>query len=265
MVFLLNCNLITVIPLRLMRKIPRFIFALFFIAACSGSIFAQGYFNGSSSSKQDKKYYIAFSYGVGTTRWYSHFYNAPLYNTDGSIIRSGDLHMQSTNPSFNYNFSVCAPVGNIRLGAGVCFEKFSMDKLSIVSSSDSIGANIPNSYILFTENFWFNKIYGMVQVPLKFCAGKPYAIDLIGNIGFYGYNGVKHINFFGDDQVAKTYFTNVGCLIDYAFLDNTRVFIYPAFEYKYFHNNLNESPSVIVHNILTLTISFGIRIDVSKF
>jgi hypothetical protein len=231
----------------------------------SGTTYAQGYYNGSGSSKQDKKYYIAFSYGVGTTRWYSHFYDAPLYNTDGSIIKSGDLHMQATNPSFNYNFSVCAPVAGVRLGAGICFEKFSMDKLSIVSSSDSLGANIPNSYVLFTENFWFNKIYGMIQAPFKFCAGKPYSLDFIGCGGFYGYNGIKRLNFFGNDQVAKTYFCNAGFLFDYTFLENTRIFIYPAIEYKYFHNNLDESPSVIVHNIFTLSISFGIRIDVSKF
>jgi hypothetical protein len=248
-----------------MRKNTLSLFVFFLVVLCSGNIFAQGYYNGSGSSKQDKKYYIAFSYGVGTTRWYSHFYDAPLYNTDGSIIQSGNLHMTTTNPSFNYNFSVCAPVGNVRLGAGICFEKFSMDKLSIISSSDSIGANIPNSYVLFTENFWFNKIYGMVQVPFSFCAGKPYSLDFISCIGFYGYNGLRHLNFFGNDQVAKTYFGNVGFLLDYYFLEYTRIFIYPALEYKYFHNNLDESPSVIVHNIFTLSISFGIRIDVSKF
>jgi hypothetical protein len=248
-----------------MKKSTHFIFVLFFLVLCGGSVYAQGYYNGSGSSKQDKKYYIAFSYGIGTTRWVSHFYDAPLYNTDGGVIKSGDLHMQSTNPSFNYNFSVCAPVGNVRLGAGICFEKFSMDKLSILSSSDTNGANIPNSYVLFTENFWFNKIYGMIQAPFKFCAGKPYSLDVIGCMGFYGYNGVKHLNFFGNDQIAKTYFANVGVLFDYDFLEYTRIFIYPAIEYKYFHNNLNESPAIIVHNIYTLSISFGLRIDVSKF
>lgn len=247
-----------------MVKYTHRIFVALLLLMASNCLFAQAYYGG--ATKQDaKKYYLSFSYGVGTTRWYSHFDDAPLYNIDGSIIKSGDLRMKSSNPSYFYNFSVCAPVMGVRLGAGICFEKFSMDKLSIISSSDTLGANIPNSYVLFTENFWFNKIYGMVQVPLKFCAGKPYSIDVEGCAGFYGYNGVKHINFFGDDQIARTFFINAGAVFDYDFIDYARLFIQPQIEYKYFHNNQNENPSVIVHNIFTLSIQAGVRLDVSKF
>jgi len=236
--------------------------SLFFLLLLqAGNVFAQGYY---STDKKDKKYYIALSYGVGSARWFSHFNDAPLYNIDGSILRSGDLKMQSTNPMFNYNFSVCAPVGKVRLGLGISFEKFSMDKLSILSV-DSVGSNIPNSYVLFTENFWFNEIYGMVQAPFTFCRNKPYELDFIGNIGFYGYDGVRHLNFFGNDQIAKTYLVNAGFLFDYEVLDFTRIFIYPEVEYKYFHNNLNESPAAIQHNIFAFVIQFGIRADVSKF
>lgn len=227
----------------------------------AGSVFAQGYY---TNQKKDKKYYVSLSYGVGSARWFSHFNDAALYNIDGSVLRSGDLKIQASNPLFSYNFSVCAPVGNVRLGMGICFEKFSMDKLSILSV-DSVGSNIPNSYVLFTENFWFNEIYGMIQVPFNFCKGKPYELDFIGNMGFYGYDGVKHLNFFGDDQVAKTYLINAGFLFDYEVVDYTRIFIYPEIEYKYFHNNLNESPATIVHNIFAFVLQFGIRADVSKF
>jgi hypothetical protein len=242
------------------RNTLRLVFVLIcFVVA--GNLFAQGYYN---DKKKDKKYFVAMSYGVGSARWFSHFDDAPLYNVDGSILRTGDLKMQATNPMFSYNFSVCAPVGSVRLGMGVTFEKFSMDKLSIISE-DSAAVNIPNSYVLFTENFWFNEIYGLIQAPFNFCKGKPYELDFVGNIGFYGYDGVKHLNFFGDDQIAKTYLANAGFLFDYEVVDHTNVFIYPEIEYKYFHNNLNESPSTIVHNIFTFILQFGIRADVSKF
>jgi hypothetical protein len=57
----------------------------------------------------------------------------------------------------------------------------------------------------------------------------------------------------------------MGLLMDYEVLDNIRVFIHPELEYKYFHNNANESPSVIIHNIFTGILSFGVRFDMSKF
>ena len=56
-----------------------------------------------------------------------------------------------------------------------------------------------------------------------------------------------------------------GFLFDYEVLDYTRIFIYPELEYKYFHNNLNESPATIQHNIFAFVLQFGIRADVSKF
>ncbi len=128
---------------------------------------AQVYFRGQDDTK---KYYIAASYGVGTAQWQSHFQNTFLYNTNGSVLESGDLTMKATNPSFNYNFNVCFPVGDKRIGAGISFEKFSMDKLSIISLSDTSAANvnIPNSYIYFRESFWFNKLYLMVQFSFSF-------------------------------------------------------------------------------------------------
>ncbi|HTA83190.1 MAG TPA: hypothetical protein VK783_09665 [Bacteroidia bacterium] len=222
---------------------------------------AQSYY--SEDKKTDKKYYIAFSYGVGSARWYSQFYDSPLYNLDGSVLKYGNLKLQATNPVYDYDFSVCAPVGKIRLGAGIRFEKFSMDKLSLISS-DSSGTNVTNNYLLFTENFWFNEIFAMVQIPFSFCSGKSYSLEYDMNAGFYGYNGIRHLNFFGDDQIASTYHVSAGFLLDYEVIDNIRVFIHPEFEYKYFHNNPNESPSVIIHNIYTGILSFGIRGDISK-
>ncbi|MGP8215021.1 MAG: hypothetical protein ACLQQ4_05615 [Bacteroidia bacterium] len=246
-----------------MKKNIRLAFSFFIFILFSGEVSAQTYVD-AVNSKKEKKYYVAFSYGVGSAHWYSHFYNAPLYNLDGSVLEYGNLKFQATNPVYNYDFSVCAPIGKIRFGAGVRFEKFSMDKLSVISS-DSSGKNIPNSYVLFTENFWFNEIYALMDAPFSFCNGKPYSLDFTSNIGFYGYNGIKHLNFFGNDQLARTYLASVGFLFDYEVIDNVRVFIHPEMEYKYFHNNQNESPSVIIHNIFTGMISFGIRADVSKF
>lgn len=228
----------------------------------TGRVEAQTYYRSSDVNK----YYVAASYGFGTTRWSSRFENTYLYNTDGSVLRSGDLKMKAANPNYNYNFSVCFPVGLSRLGAGICFEKFSMDKVKITSLSDSASSsiNIPNSYVLFTENFWFNKVYIMYQKPFSFSIGKPYELDLVLAGGFYGYNGLHHLNFFGEDQIARTLFTNVSFIFDYQVVRATRIYIQPMLEYKYFHNNSNEYPSIIIHNIFTATINFGVRVDIAK-
>jgi hypothetical protein len=245
-----------------MKKIIHIFFLCIFLQLLSLRVSAQAYYD-KTKAKKDKKYYVAFSYGVGSAWWSSHFYDAPLYNLDGTVLKYGNLKMQATNPMHGYDFSVCAPVGKIRLGAGIRFEKFAMDKLSMLSS-DSSGINVPNSYILFTENFWFNEIFAMMEVPFSFCNGKPYSLEYDMNAGFYGYNGVKHLNFFGDDQLASTYLVSAGFLVDYEIIDNIRIFAHPEFEFKYFHNNQNENPSVIVHKIYTGIMSFGIRVDMSK-
>jgi hypothetical protein len=218
----------------------------------------------------DRNYFVAASYGLGTGDWVSHFQNTFLYNTDGSILESGDLKMKANNPCYNYNFSVCFPVGDngTRLGGGICFEHFSMDKISITSLQDSSknsSVSIPDTYVYFRESFWFNKIYGMVQLPFHFCEGKPYSLDFVVCGGFYGYNGLHHINFFGQDQISRTFFANTSFIADYDIgIKHIRIFVQPMAEYKYFHNNSNEYPSVIVHNIYCFTINFGIRVDMSK-
>lgn len=248
-----------------MKKITWLILSSFATLFLGGVLHAQTYFE-DQKGKKDRKYYIEFGYGIGSARWYSHFYEAPLYNLDGSVLKYGDLKMQATNPMFDYNFSVSAPIGKrIRAGAGIRFEKFSMDKLSVLSSDSSGKGNIPDSYVLFTESFWFNEIYAKIEVPFKFTDGKSYSLEYVTNVGFYGYNGIKHLNFFGDDQIASTYLVTSGFILDYQVLDFARIFMSPELEYKYFHNNPNEAPSVIVHNIFTGIISFGLRFDVSKF
>jgi hypothetical protein len=247
-----------------MKKNLLFTSLFLLFVSWSGRTFAQtSYYR----TADDKKYYIAASYGFGTSRWSSRFQNTFLYNTDGSVLRSGDLKMKAVNPNFNYNFSVCFPIGVWRLGAGICFEKYTMDKLTIISLSDSATStvNVPNSYVLFNENFWFNKVYGMLQRPFAFTAGKPYGFDLVLCGGFYGYNGLHHLNFFGNDQIARTLFCNVSFIFDYEILPNTRIFIQPMGEYKYFHNNSNEYPSTIIHNIFSASLNFGIRINMAKF
>jgi hypothetical protein len=244
-----------------MKRITQLGFlAVFFLFSQNKGI-SQAYYN--NNSKKDKKYYAAIAYGVGSARWYSDFINAPLYNIDGSILKYGDLRMLATNPMYYYDFSVSAQMLGVRVGAGIRFEKFSMDKLSIISA-DSSGNSAPNSYILFTENFWFNEIYATLQVPFKYFTGKPYSVEATMNLGFYGYDGIRHLNFFGDDQLASTYHCSIGALADYEIMDNVRIFIHPELEYKYFHNNPNEAPAIIIHNIFTAMFSVGIRCDMGK-
>jgi len=228
----------------------------------SGAGYAQGDYY---SKKEAKKYYIGFSWGVGKSWWASHMDNAELYNINGGVLTSGDLKISANNPDYNYNFSVCFPVGLSRLGAGVSFERYSMDRLKVTSLSDTSAAiNAPNSYVLFTENFWFNKIYAMYQRPFNFSIGKPCELDFVFAAGFYGFNGLRHLNFFGDNNMAKTLFCNVSLILDYEFIENFRLFVQPMAEYKFFRNNAQESPCIIVHNILNLTFNVGLRADIGK-
>src|SRR3984957_320047 len=153
------------------KNVLRFLLFFSFIVFRLGAS-AQVYYRGQDNNK---KYYVAFSYGVDNAQWQSRFQNTFLYNTNGSVLESGDLTMKASNPTYNYNFNVCFPVGDKRIGLGISFEKFSMDKISIISLSDAsaTNVNIPNSYIYFRESFWFNKLYLMVQLPFHFCENKP--------------------------------------------------------------------------------------------
>jgi len=206
-----------------------------------------------------KKYFATVSYGVGSATWYSDIKNSILYDKSGTILKSGNLKFTAKNPSSAWNFQVSFPVRNIRLGMGISFEEFYLDKIILKSGNAGDG-----NFILFDESFRFDKFYAAVEVPFAPESTKNYSFSATGNLGYYNYTGIERFNFFGEEPLARMYLANVGLLADYKIFKHTYFFINPNFEFKYFQNNRFESPSDINHKILTYSIAAGIRVDVSK-
>lgn len=230
------------------------------LAVCALSAVAQttGYYQ--ALDRKYKKYFVGVSYGVGTANWYSNLGSTELYDINGSVIRSGDMRFKAKNSTKALNLEVSAPVSRVRIGLGVSFENFYLDKLDIVSNTP--GAD--GAVIVYDESFRFEKFYSQIEVPFSFTTTKPYSFGFKGNIGYFGFSGVKHFNFFGDEHQARTFFTNLGLVGDYKILTHSYFYINPSFEYKYFHNAMSEAPSEIVHNIFSFSIMAGIRFDVSR-
>lgn len=206
-----------------------------------------------------KKYFVSASYGVGSATWYSDIKNSILYDKNGTILKSGDLKFSAKNPCSMWNYQVSFPVRNVRLGMGISFEEFFLDK--IVLKSGNVG---DGTFILFDESFRFDKFYATVEVPFFPESTKDYSFSFTGNLGYYNYTGIERFNFFGEEPLARMYLANTGLLADYKIFSHAYVFINPNFEFKYFQNNRFESPSDINHKILTYSIAGGIRVDVSR-
>jgi hypothetical protein len=242
-----------------LKQLRKTLFVVLF-AACSYSAMAQatGYYQ--TLDRKYKKYFVGITYGVGTASWYSNLGNTELYDKNGSVIRSGDMRFKAKNSTDMLNLEVSAPVAKIRIGLGVSFENFYLDKLTI--SSNTPGAD--GAIIVYDESFRFEKFYLHVETPFKFDTDKPYSFGFKGHIGYFGFSGVKHFNFFGDEHEARTFFTNLGLVADYKILSHTYFYINPSCEYKYFRNSPAEAPSEIKHNIVSFSIVGGLRFDVSR-
>ena len=242
-----------------MKHLHKTIFAVLF-AACTFGALAQttGYYQ--TLDRKFKKYFVGISYGIGTASWYSNLGNTELYDKNGSVIRSGDMRFKAKNSTDLLNLEVSAPLAKIRVGLGVSFENFYLDKLTI--SSNTPGAD--GAIIVYDESFRFEKFYMQVETPFKFDTEKPYSFGFKGHIGYFGFSGVKHFNFFGDEHEARTFFTNLGLVGDYKILSHTYFYINPSCEYKYFRNSPAEAPSEIKHNIVSFSIMGGLRFDVSR-
>lgn len=206
-----------------------------------------------------KKYFVTASYGIGSATWYSDIKNSILYDKTGTVLKSGDLKFTAKNPCSIWNMQVSFPVGKVRLGMGISFEEFYLDRIVLKSGNAGDG-----TFILFDESFRFDKFYATIEVPFVPETTKDYSFSFTGNLGYYNYTGIERFNFFGEEPLAKMYLANTGLLADYKLFSHTYIFINPNFEFKYFQNNRFESPSDINHKILTYSIAGGIRVDVSK-
>lgn len=211
-------------------------------------------------STKDKKYFVAIGYGVGNANWFSQLKNADLYDKNGLIIKQGDISFKAKNAVSLLNLETSFPILKVRLGMGISFEKFQLDKIVL-----SATANNPESNnLIFDESFNFDKFYAFIEIPFNAKTEKPYSFSAKANVGYYAHNGITRFNFFGEEPIASTYLLNLGFLADYKLFPHAYLYINPSYEYKYFRNNKLESPSTIKHNIFSYTIVGGIRVDVSR-
>ncbi len=196
--------------------------------------------------------------GIGTSYWRSKIENTQLFNKYGSPIKTGNLKYTSKTAVRCYDLNVVMPVAEIMLGLGINFENNTMDKIDITAPTPDAGI------ILYDQKFRLDKIYAVVEVPLQKEIIRNFIVNIQARFGYYGYSGVDRENFFGNMQFPNTYFAAIGAVANYRIIPHTWVYFLPSFEYKYFHNNANEWPVKITHNIITFTATAGIRIDVSR-
>ena len=221
---------------------------------------AQGYFQ--RQETKERKYFVDIGYGMGTARWFSEIQESSIYQPTGNLLKAGNIKFRAKNNTACYHFAIMVPVSKIRLGLGISFEDFYLDKLEIHSENNKIKDT--KNLLLFDEDFQFQKVFTQIEVPFNFESKSKASLNFNGHLGYYSFSGLGRMNFFGVSPLAQTFFATAGVVGDYKVYPHTYVFIYPHIEAKYFNNSKLELPSNIIHRILTGTVIAGIRIDMSK-
>jgi hypothetical protein len=201
----------------------------------------------------EDKYFISIAYGTGNASWNSSLNQSALYDTSGSELFSGNVLFNAKNTLNNLNIDVAAQVQKVRIGMGIAFEDFYLEKIKI-----------NNTNYAFSDRFTFSKIFINTEVPFQKISGDLFSFSVKGSLGFFKSYYLNHFNLFGGDNNGKSYFFNAGFLADYKLLPHSYIFLQPTFEYKYFRNSKKELPSRITHQIWSYFIMLGIRVDVSK-
>lgn len=211
-------------------------------------------------SKHQEKYFASFFYGEGRAKWISDVSYTDLYNSDGNIIKEGTdaFKFKIKNTSKTYGLDVAAPYGPVRLGLGINFEEFYLDKILLNSTSNK-------AYLPFNESFRFDKLSFTVEYPLPFTHEKRYSLNLNSRLGYYGFSKVKSYNFFGGPYLGNTFFGGIGCLMDFEIVPRYYFFINVYGEYKHYRNSGRELPSVVIHRIFTGSVQAGIRINMFEY
>ena len=215
-----------------------------------GSIFAQ-------KDRKNAKYFLGLSYGPGTAWWHSQLVNSEIYDINGAIVRSGNINFRAKNSTNTICVDGAVPIGKVRIGLGIDFDYYFLDKLKLINP------NQPDQYVVFPEFFRFDKFFASCEIPFDFTSEKAWTLNLRGHFGYFGFSYVNHFSLFGEEAIAKTFFTSLGLITDLKLYPHAYVFIFPKFEYKFYDNNSSENPEQIRHHIFELSCMFGIRIDVS--
>ncbi|MCC7050468.1 MAG: hypothetical protein IT239_01640 [Bacteroidia bacterium] len=210
--------------------------------------------------KHSEKYFASFYYGEGRARWVSNVSYTDLYNPDGQLIEPSSIktNFKIRNTSKTYGLDVSAPYGPLRLGLGIGFENFFLDKIILSSTSNK-------AYLPFNESFRFNKIGFTTEYPLPVFKEKRVSLNLLARTGYYGFNSVKSYNFFGGNYLGNTLFAGLGILGDIEIVPRYFLFIVLNGDYKYYRNSAKEMPSIIRHHIYTGSIQAGLRINMYEY
>lgn len=230
----------------------------FCVICITGHIFGQK--KAYQPAKHQEKYFASFYYGEGRARWISDVSFTDLYNSDGNVINKGteELNFKIKNTSKSYGLDVSAPYGPVRLGLGINFEEFYLDKIILNATSNK-------AYLPFNESFRFDKLCFTTEYPLPFSNNKRYSVNLNSRIGYYGISKVKSYNFFGGPYLGNTIFGGIGVLTDIELAPRYYFFVNLYGEYKHYRNNGEELPSIIIHRIFTGSVQAGIRINMFEY
>lgn len=195
-------------------------------------------------------------YGLSESSWYSDLKNFDLYDGHGVVVRSGDLKVKARSSSSLFHFDVSFPFSKIRLGMGISFVQVYIDKIAVaVDDGDP-------SNVFLNEAFVFDKLYAVVEVPLKVKTTRPILLSLKSNAGYFTYAGVNSPDFFGEDSRARTAFVNIGLMCSLGIYPRLFLFACPGFEYMQL-NNTGFSGGHITHRIVSGGITGGLRIGLS--
>ena len=201
----------------------------------------------------EDKYFISVAYGTGNASWNSKLNETALYDTTGAEIFKGNILFNAKNTLNNLTVDVGAQVRYIRLGLGISFEEFYLEKI-----------RINNNNYAFSDKFTFSKIFAHAEVPFRTISSDLFSFSSKSSFGFFSSYYLNHFNLFGSGNGGTSLFLNTAFLADYKFLPHTYLFVQPVVEYKYFKNSKKELPGKISHQIWSYFIMLGVRIDVSK-
>lgn len=234
-----------------MKQEAKYIFSTLIIALAFLSIKAQR--SKLINDGPNDKYFISFAYGTGNASWSSTLNQSALYDTTGSEIFGGNVLFNAKNTLNNFTVDVGAQVMKVRLGLGISFEEFYLEKIKI-----------NNVNYAFADRFTFSKIFAHAEIPFQNIGGDLFSFSIKTGGGYFTSYYLNHYNLFGSGTGGKSVFFNLGFIADYKLFAHTYLFVQPVVEYKYFKNSKQEAPSKITHNIWSYFIMSGLRIDVSK-
>lgn len=201
----------------------------------------------------EDKYFIAFSGGIGNASWSSKINQSSLYDTSGTKFFSGDLDFSAKNSLRSFTGDVSAQFLKVRLGMGISFEEFELQKLKVNDIN-----------YLFFDKFTFQKLFFQIEIPLQKLSNQKYSVNVKNQSGYFSYSRLNHINFFGGDNLARVAFLNAGFIFDYKIFSHTYFFLHPFGEIKFFQNSKKEAPSRVRHIISSVCLLGGIRFDLSR-